>query len=87
MDFFHTRIDDKIIYLFSISRFDGKLKDIEAAFKDHLNTFVPFLLSPSKIQVKKISGNEVKCKELVGFFKAYIDIFKVCILCMQSFFF
>ena len=76
--FFHTRIDDKIIYLFSISRFDGKLKDIEAAFKDHLNTFVPFLLSPSKIQVKKISGNEVKCKELVGFFKAYIDIFKVC---------
>jgi len=57
-------------------RFDGKLIDIEAAFKDHLNTFVPFLLSPSKIQVKKISGNEVKCKELVGFFKAYIDIFK-----------
>ena len=61
----------------STSRFDGKLRDIEAAFKEHLNTFVPFLLSPSKIQVKKISGNEVKCKELVGFFKAYIDIFKV----------
>ena len=60
-------------------RFDGKLKDIEVAFKEHLNTFVPFLLSPSKIQVKKISGNEVKCKELVGFFKAYIEIFKVCI--------
>ena len=80
MDSFHTRFDDKIINIFSISRFDGKLIDIEAAFKDHLNTFVPFLLSPSKIQVKKISGNEVKCKELVGFFKAYIDIFKVCML-------
>ena len=60
--------------------FSGKLKDIENAFKDHLKAFVPFLLSPSKIEVKKISGNAVKCKELVGFFKAYIEIFKVIII-------
>ena len=58
-------------------RFDGKLREIESSFKDHLNKFVPLLLSPSNIEIKKISGNEVKCKELVGFFKAYIDIFKV----------
>lgn len=57
-------------------RFDGKLREIESSFKDHLNKFVPLLLSPSNIEIKKISGNEVKCKELVGFFKAYIDIFK-----------
>ena len=59
-------------------RFDGKLCDIEAGFKDHLKTFVPMILSPAKIEVKKISGNAVKCKELVGFFRAYIEIFKVC---------
>ena len=58
-------------------RFNGKLRDIESSFKDHLKAFVPLLLSPANIEVKKISGNEVKCKELVGFFKAYIDIFKV----------
>jgi len=52
------------------------LREIESSFKDHLNKFVPLLLSPSNIEIKKISGNEVKCKELVGFFKAYIDIFK-----------
>ena len=59
-------------------RFDGKLCDIEGGFKDHLKTFVPMILSPAKIEVKKISGNPVKCKELVGFFRAYIEIFKVC---------
>ena len=58
-------------------RFDGSLKHIEAGFKQHLKNFIPFILSPSKIEVKKISGNPVKCKELVGFFKAYIEIFKV----------
>ena len=61
-------------------RFDGKLCDIEMGFKDHLKTFVPLLLSPAKIEVKKISGNPVKCKELVGFFRAYIEIFKVSLL-------
>ena len=60
-------------------RFDGKLRDMETSFKDHLKSFVPLLLSPSNIEIKKISGNDVKCKELVGFFKAYIDIFKVCV--------
>lgn len=45
-------------------------------FFQHLKTFVPLILSPSKIEVKRISGNDVKCKELVGFFKAYIEIFK-----------
>ena len=60
-------------------RFDGKLRDIESSFKDHLKTFVPLLLSPSNIEVKKISGNPLKCKELVGFFRAYLDIFKVSV--------
>ena len=49
----------------AIAPFSGTWRDIEPMFKDHLNQFVPLLLSPSNIVVKKISGNEVKCKELV----------------------
>ena len=58
-------------------KFDGKLHDIESTFKEHLKAFVPLLLSPGNVEIKKINGNAIKCKELVGFFKAYIDIFKV----------
>lgn len=56
--------------------FDGKVKDIEKEFIKNLELFIPLLLAPENIVVKKISGNEVKCKELVGFFKAYMEIFK-----------
>ena len=56
--------------------FDGKLKDIESTFLENLSDFVPLLLSPDNIVVKKISGNEIKCKEVVRFFRAYVDIFK-----------
>ena len=57
-------------------RFDGKLVDIDPNFLEHLAAFVPLILAPENILVKKISGNEVRCKEVLGFFKAYIDIFK-----------
>ena len=55
--------------------FDGRLREIEGAFLEHLSSFVPLLLSPSNLVVKRISGNEVKCKEVVQFFRAYVDIF------------
>lgn len=58
--------------------FDGKLKDIEVLFKEHLNAFIPLILSPRNILVKKISGNEVKCRDLLRYFRAYVDIFQVC---------
>lgn len=57
-------------------KFNGKLHDIEPQFKENLNQFVPLLLSPANVVVKKISGNDVKCKEVAGFFRAYIEIFK-----------
>ena len=57
-------------------RFDGKIRDIEKVFVEQLSRFVPLLLSPENVVVKKIGGNEVRCKELVQFFKAYIEIFK-----------
>lgn len=56
--------------------FEGRLKDIEPMFIQHLQEFVPLLLAPENIVIKKINGNVVKCKELVQFFRAYIEIFK-----------
>ena len=46
--------------------------------KEHLNAFIPLILSPRNILVKKISGNEVKCRDLLRYFRAYVDIFQVC---------
>ncbi len=57
--------------------FEGQLKDIEPMFLDNLKAFVPRLLSPSKVVAKRISGNEVRCKEIVQFFRAYMEIFQV----------
>ena len=57
--------------------FKGQLKDIEKQFLTHLREFVPLILSPANIVTKRISGNEIKAKELVQFFKAYMEIFKV----------
>jgi atlastin len=57
--------------------FRGQLKDIDEDFKKHLNEFIPYILSPSNILVKKISGNEVKCGDLYGYFKEYVKIFQV----------
>ena len=56
--------------------FDGRLCDIEPLFKQHLNDFVPLLLAPEHVTVRKISGQEVRCKELVRYMRAYVDIFK-----------
>ncbi|XP_040576520.1 atlastin [Lepeophtheirus salmonis] len=56
--------------------FKGAVKDIEPLFIKHLKNFIPMTLSPDNVVVKKISGETVRCKELVQFFKAYMDIFK-----------
>ena len=56
--------------------FVGKLCDIDSTFKQHLNDFVPMLLAPDNVLVRKISGQEVRCKELVRYLRAYVDIFK-----------
>ncbi len=56
--------------------FDGRMKDIESVFIEKLSEFVPLILSSDNVVVKKIGGNEVRCKEIVNFFKAYIEVFK-----------
>merc|ERR1719414_503797 len=56
--------------------FDGKLKDIEPLFIKQLKDFIPMLLSPENALPRKISGAEVKCKDLSRYMRAYVDIFK-----------
>merc|ERR1712117_455605 len=55
--------------------FDGRMKDIESTFTEKLSEFVPLILAPDNVVVKRIGGNEVRCKEIIAFFKAYIEVF------------
>ncbi|KAK3597413.1 hypothetical protein CHS0354_040147 [Potamilus streckersoni] len=57
-------------------QFDGKLTDIELDFKEQLRTFVPGLLSAENLVVKEINGQQITCRELVEYFKAYIKIYQ-----------
>ncbi|XP_066996434.1 atlastin isoform X2 [Anabrus simplex] len=56
--------------------FDGKLSDIEADFKLNLQVLVPMILAPENLVIKKIGGQKVKAKELLQYFKSYIEIYK-----------
>ena len=57
-------------------KFEGQLKDIEPLFIKQLKDFIPMLLSPENALPRKISGTEVKCKDLCRYMRAYVDIFK-----------
>lgn len=56
--------------------FDGRLSDIEKMFQEQLEVLVPSLLAPDKLLVKHVNGQEITCKKLLGYFKAYVEIFK-----------
>jgi atlastin len=49
--------------------------DIETEFKQNLLTLIPMLLRPNNLILKEISGQKVKAKELVQYFKSYINLF------------
>ncbi|XP_050548759.1 atlastin isoform X2 [Daktulosphaira vitifoliae] len=55
--------------------FDGRLSEIETEFKLNLQMLVPMLLNPDNLILKEISGQKVKSKELVQYFKSYINLF------------
>ena len=38
---------------------------------------MPLLLSPRNLVIKSQGGKEVKTKEIIQFFKSYIDVFRV----------
>lgn len=57
--------------------FKGQLKDMKKDFVQHIRTFVPSILNPDQLVVKKISGvGEVKGEELFHYFKTYADTYK-----------
>ncbi|XP_061097066.1 atlastin-1 isoform X1 [Conger conger] len=56
--------------------FDGRLKEIDREFINNLQVLVPWLLSPRNLDVKEINGNNITCRGLVEYFKAYIKIYQ-----------
>jgi len=57
-------------------KFDGRIADIDEDFLQHLQAFVPLLLSPRDLVIKKISGSAVTGRQLLEYFKVYINVFK-----------
>jgi len=57
-------------------KFKGTLTDIDEEFLEHLQTFIPEILSPTNLVVKVLGGKAVKAKDLVTYFKSYMEIFK-----------
>jgi len=51
------------------------ITDIDDEFLRHLRTLIPRILDSNNIVVKQINGQAVTCRELVVYFKAYIEIF------------
>ncbi|XP_015926746.1 atlastin-2 [Parasteatoda tepidariorum] len=60
----------------SSPNFDGRLSVIRSEFKESLQDLVSLLLSPSNLLPKQIAGRDVTCKDLINYFKAYVEIFK-----------
>ncbi|KAK0398085.1 hypothetical protein QR680_002421 [Steinernema hermaphroditum] len=56
--------------------FRGEVDSIEAEFVQQLRVLIPRLLDPNGIVTKKINGHAVSCRELLEYFKAYINIFQ-----------
>jgi len=56
--------------------FKGNLKQIDEEFIDHIKDFIPNLLAPRNLVVKAMGGKEVKAKEIVQYYKSYMEIFK-----------
>jgi atlastin len=56
--------------------FDGRMTQIEPEFKEQLNHLVVMLLHPDNLMPKKINGDRVKARDLITYFKSYIEIYK-----------
>ncbi|KAK3739927.1 hypothetical protein QZH41_015972, partial [Actinostola sp. cb2023] len=56
--------------------FQGHLEDIDDEFKDQLQQLIPLLLAPENLVLKGINGEEVTCRGLLEYFKAYMKIFQ-----------
>ncbi|EZA62001.1 hypothetical protein DMN91_003442 [Ooceraea biroi] len=57
-------------------RFDGRLSEIQSEFKKQLKVLIPMILAPQNLVTKKINGQDVKAKDLLEYFKSYINLYK-----------
>ncbi|XP_013190963.1 atlastin [Amyelois transitella] len=55
--------------------FSGRLSDISEEFKTYLKQLVPMLLAPHTLVPKRIGGQRVKARELLQYFRSYMNIF------------
>ncbi|RDD47484.1 Atlastin-1 [Trichoplax sp. H2] len=56
--------------------FKGRLSDIQPEFRDCVKSLVGSILAPENLIVKKISGCKLTCKDLLNYFKAYMEIYQ-----------
>uniref|UniRef100_A0A914ZS08 GB1/RHD3-type G domain-containing protein n=1 Tax=Parascaris univalens TaxID=6257 RepID=A0A914ZS08_PARUN len=56
--------------------FRGQISEIELEFQQQLRSLVPRLLDGRNLVMKKINGHEITCRELLEYFRAYINIFQ-----------
>ncbi|VDM42203.1 unnamed protein product, partial [Toxocara canis] len=56
--------------------FRGQINEIELEFQQQLGSLVPRLLDVRNLVLKKINGHEITCRELLEYFRAYINIFQ-----------
>lgn len=52
------------------------ISDIETLFKKSLLSLVPMLLAPQNLVLKEINGQKVKARDVVQYFKSYINMYK-----------
>lgn len=56
--------------------FKGNIKQVDEEFVEHIQDFCPEILSPANLVIKVMGGKEVKAKEIVQYYKSYMEIFK-----------
>jgi len=56
--------------------FKGNIKQVDEEFVEHIQAFCPEILSPANLVIKVMGGKEVKAKEIVQYYKSYMEIFK-----------
>lgn len=57
------------------ANFDGRIEDYDNQFLKNLQFFVPNLFEPSKVIPKEIGGRPITGRQLLEYFKVYINVF------------
>jgi len=56
--------------------FKGDIKQVDEEFIDYIKQLMPALLSSENLVIKEMGGKEVKSKQIVQYYKSYMEIFK-----------